>query len=146
MNYEYFMYIYLTYDLDNGFQLSFLYVIIIISILSGILIITTKNPIVSVLYLIVLFSCVSCYLIMLGMKYLGLSYLLVYVGAVSILFLFILMLINIRVSELISDTSNSIPISILSLIGIFVPISNILPGKSNVLENKESVYYVSSSN
>ena len=39
---------------------------------------------------------------------LKISYLLVYVGAVSILFLFILMLINIRVSELISDTDNYI--------------------------------------
>ena len=54
---------------------------------------------------------------MLGMNFIGLSYLLVYVGAVSILFLFILMLINVRISELTSDSSNSIPLAI--FIGVF---------------------------
>ena len=60
-------------------------------------------------------------------KFIGLSYLLVYVGAVSILFLFILMLINIRVSELISDTNNNIPLAILTIIGFFIPYNKILP-------------------
>lgn len=64
---------------------------------------------------------------MLGINYIGLSYLLVYVGAVSILFLFILMLINVRISELVTDTSNSIPLAI--LIGIFfnITVYKILP-------------------
>jgi NADH-ubiquinone oxidoreductase chain 6 len=79
-------------------------------------VIISKNPIVSVLFLIGLFLGLSCYLIMLGLNFIGLSYLLVYVGAVSILFLFILMLINVRVSELLSYTSNSIPLAI--IIGI----------------------------
>lgn len=142
--------LYKIHDINNGFHPIFLYILIIISVISGILIITSKNPIISVLYLILLFSCVSCYLIFLGLKYLGLSYLLVYVGAVSILFLFILMLINIRVSELISDTSNSIPLCILSLIAIYVPISETLPDNKNTHDNKQSVedsvYYVSSYN
>ena len=51
---------------------------------------------------------------MLGISFIRLSYLLVYVGAVSILFLFILMLINIRISELLSDSSNSIPLAIIA--------------------------------
>ena len=64
---------------------------------------------------------------MLGMSFIGLSYLLVYVGAVSILFLFILMLINVRISELTSDTSNSIPLGI--VIGVFfnITLSKLLP-------------------
>jgi NADH-ubiquinone oxidoreductase chain 6 len=86
------------------------------SILASILVIISKNPIVSVLFLIGLFLGLSCYLLMLGLNFIGLSYLLVYVGAVSILFLFILMLINVRVSELLSYTSNSIPLAI--IIGI----------------------------
>jgi NADH-ubiquinone oxidoreductase chain 6 len=81
----------------------------------------------SVLFLILLFSSISCYLIFLGIKFIGLSYLLVYVGAVSILFLFILMLINIRVSELISDTNNNIPLAIIIIIAFFIPFSRILP-------------------
>ncbi|RYE13571.1 MAG: hypothetical protein EOP34_08535, partial [Rickettsiales bacterium] len=53
--------------------------------------------------------------------------LLVYVGAVSILFLFILMLINVRISELTTDNSNSIPLAI--MIGIFfnVTLYKLLP-------------------
>ena len=93
----------------------------------GILVIISKNPIVSVLFLIGLFLSISSYLIILGLSFIGLSYLLVYVGAVSILFLFILMLINIRVSELLSYTSNSIPLAILITISFNYPVYQILP-------------------
>jgi len=127
--------IYLISDSFNGFHIGFLDAIIIISFFSGIFIIITKNPVVSVLYLILLFSSISCYLIFIGIKFIGISYLLVYVGAVSILFLFILMLINIRVSELISDTNNNIPLAIIAILAFFIPISNILPDtKSNSKE------------
>lgn len=84
----------------------------------AILIIISRNPIFSVLFLIGLFLCISSYLTLLGINFIGLSYILIYVGAVSILFVFILMLINIRISELVNDTSNSIPLAI--LIGIFL--------------------------
>ena len=119
--------LYLVSDIYNGYWVSFLDIIAIIAIFSGIFIIITKNPIVSVLFLILLFSSVSCYLIFVGIKFIGISYLLVYVGAVSILFLFILMLINIRVSELISDTNNNIPLAVLAIIAFFIPLSKILP-------------------
>jgi NADH-ubiquinone oxidoreductase chain 6 len=84
-----------------------------LAIITAILVITTKNPVSSVLFLIMLFFSIACYLVGIGLNFIGLSYLLIYVGAVSILFLFILMLINIRVSELISETQNSIPLVII---------------------------------
>ena len=80
-----------------------------------------------VLFLIGLFLSISSYLILLGINFIGLSYLLVYVGAVSILFIFILMLINIRISELLNETSNSIPLAIISSIAFNYPIYQILP-------------------
>ena len=64
---------------------------------------------------------------MLGINFIGLSYLLVYVGAVSILFLFILMLINVRISELVTDSNNSIPLAVLIGIIFNLTIYNILP-------------------
>jgi len=97
----------------NGYKVEILDIISIVSIMSGIFVIISKNPIVSVLFLISLFLSISSYLIILGINFIGLSYLLVYVGAVSILFLFILMLINIRISEIISNTSNSIPLALI---------------------------------
>ena len=100
----------------NGINYSSLTIISAIAVLCGVLVITSKNPIVSVLYLIGLFFSIAMYLMMLGIHFIGLSYLLVYVGAVSILFLFILMLINVRISELVTDNSNGIPLAV--IIGI----------------------------
>lgn len=119
--------LFVLHDMSFGYSTGFLDLLAIISIFLGIFIIVTKNPIISVLYLILLFACISCYLIFIGIKFIGISYLLVYVGAVSILFLFILMLINIRVSELISDTNNNIPLAIITIIAFFVPFSNLMP-------------------
>ena len=111
----------------NGYGVIFLDYLSIIAILFGIFVIISKNPIVSVLFLIGLFLSISCYLILTGLNFIGLSYILVYIGAVSILFLFILMLINVRISELVIDTINSIPLAI--LLGSFFNyfINNVLP-------------------
>ena len=114
----------MTFSGYNIYNLDLLY---IIAILLGILVIISKNPIVSVLFLIGLFLSISAYLILTGLNFIGLSYLLVYIGAVSILFLFILMLINVRISELLIDSINSIPLAIIlgSLFNYFV--NNVLP-------------------
>lgn len=111
----------------NGFRVEILDILSLISILCGILVIISKNPIVSVLFLIGLFLSIASYLMTLGLNFIGLSYLLVYVGAVSILFLFILMLINVRISELMSDTSNSIPLAVLITISFNYPVDKVLP-------------------
>lgn len=136
-------------ELFQGFLIICLDFIIILSIIAGIFTIISKNPIVSVLHLILLFSCISCYLIFLGLKFLGLSYLLVYVGAVSILFLFILMLINIRISELISNTNNNIPLAILAILGIFIPYNSLSTDtKTNIASASQdkNISLVSSNN
>src|SRR5271170_7348163 len=120
--------IFITYEaFTNGYRIEILDIISIVSIISGILVIISKNPIVSVLFLIGLFLSISSYLIILGVNFIGLSYLLVYVGAVSILFLFILMLINVRISELLSNTSNSIPLAIIITIAFNYPVYQLLP-------------------
>ena len=111
----------------SGYSVYNLDLLHIIAILLGVLVIISKNPIVSVLFLIGLFLCISAYLILTGLNFIGLSYLLVYIGAVSILFLFILMLINVRISELLIDSINSIPLAI--LLGSFFnySVNNVLP-------------------
>lgn len=91
-------------------SLDLLFVMIIIMAIS---VIISNNPVISVLYLIGLFLGVSCYLFIIGLDFIALSYILVYVGAISILFLFILMLINIRTSELKNTNSKSnIPLAL----------------------------------
>jgi NADH-ubiquinone oxidoreductase chain 6 len=123
----------------NGFRYEALDIISFTAILSGILVIISKNPIVSVLFLIGLFLSIATYLMILGLNFIGLSYLLVYVGAVSILFLFILMLINVRRSELLSNTSNSIPLAILIAISFNYPVYQILP-YSIASSNRHTLY------
>nr|YP_009582594.1 NADH dehydrogenase subunit 6 [Dactylellina haptotyla]QBL01979.1 NADH dehydrogenase subunit 6 [Dactylellina haptotyla] len=92
----------------NGYSIIWLSIISVISIILGIFVIIARNPIIAVLYLILLFLVISGYLLLIGMSFIGLSYILVYISAVSILFLFTLMLINIRISELHSDNYNSL--------------------------------------
>src|SRR5450432_4914749 len=111
----------------NGYKAEVLDIISLVAILSGILVIISKNPIVSVLFLIGLFLSIASYLMILGLNFIGLSYLLVYIGAVSILFLFILMLINVRISELLNDTSNSIPLAVIISVAFNYPLYDILP-------------------
>lgn len=111
----------------NGYRIETLDILSLIAILCGIFVIISKNPIVSVLFLIGLFLSIASYLIISGLNFIGLSYLLVYVGAVSILFLFILMLINVRISELLGNTSNSVPLAIFISILFSYPVYKILP-------------------
>jgi NADH-ubiquinone oxidoreductase chain 6 len=149
--------LFLIYEsFTNGYNHFFLNFISLASILSGILVIITKNPIVSVLFLIGLFLSIAGYLMILGINFIGLSYLLVYVGAVSILFLFILMLINVRISELVSDTSNSIPLAIFIGILFNSTLYDVIPRYNNVnnvfsirtyyfnFNDKEEIVFVSS--
>ena len=119
----------------NGYIWNILDMISIFAVFCAISVIINKNPIISVLFLIGLFASISCYLIMLGLSFIGLSYLIVYIGAVSILFLFILMLINIRTSELQSDTSNSIPLTIIIGISLSYSLFELLPYDIAILSN-----------
>nr|YP_010556924.1 NADH dehydrogenase subunit 6 [Cordyceps blackwelliae]UYS92306.1 NADH dehydrogenase subunit 6 [Cordyceps blackwelliae] len=96
----------------SGYTVEFLDILSVIAVLFGITVIVNKNPIGSLLFLIGLFASISVYLILSGLTFIGFSYLIVYIGAVSILFLFILMLINIRTSELQSNSVNSIPLAL----------------------------------
>lgn len=119
----------------NGYSTEILSAISLFAVLCAIFVIISKNPIVSVLFLIGLFFCISSYLIISGLTFIGLSYLIVYIGAVSILFLFILMLINIRISELQSYNSNSIPLAIIILMLFNYLFFQVLPYEIAILND-----------
>jgi len=128
-------FIILQESVTNGYRAEFLFFLSLISIFCGISIIITKNPVLSVLFLIALFVTIAIYLMMLGLSFIGLSYLLVYVGAVSILFLFILMLINVRISELLTEGKNSIALAILAIISFNYSVGASLPTSIYLLDN-----------
>jgi len=124
--------------ITNGFRTELLDIIATLAVLSGILVIVCKNPILSVLFLIGLFLSIAGYLIIIGLNFIGLSYLLVYVGAVSILFIFILMLLNVRISELLGNTRNSLPLAIFIIISVYYPLYPILPYSIYPINTNES--------
>ena len=72
----------------------------LLTVLTAMLVINTKNPVYAVFYLIIVFFNVCLMLILLELDFFGMIFLIVYVGAIAILFLFVVMLLNIRVSEL----------------------------------------------
>ena len=96
----------------------------LLAIISGIFVIWTKNAIISVFNLIVLYILVAFYLIYIGVTYLGLSYILIYIGAIAILFLFIIMMIDIEVVE--KRNNNYLPLLFLLLSGFIYTLKDIL--------------------
>nr|YP_009734573.1 NADH dehydrogenase subunit 6 [Nanozoanthus harenaceus]QIB71132.1 NADH dehydrogenase subunit 6 [Nanozoanthus harenaceus] len=64
------------------------------AITSGIMVISALNPVHSVFWLVVAFSCSSALFILLGVDFIALMFLIVYVGAIAILFLFVIMMLN----------------------------------------------------
>ena len=93
------------------------------SLLSSVLVITSKNPVIAVIFLISVFCNVAGYLMLLGLGFIGISYIIVYVGAIAVLFLFVIMLINIRLTDIIetgSQYTKNIPLALgISLLFIY---------------------------
>lgn len=85
----------------------------LLTIVCGIFVITSKNPIHSVLFLVLVFFNVASLLIFLGVEFLALLFLIVYVGAVAVLFLFIIMMLSIKIPELKSIVYQYMPIGLL---------------------------------
>ncbi len=136
--------------ISNGYTVEFLDVLSIIAVFFGITVIINKNPIASLLCLIGLFASISVYLILSGLTFIGFSYLIVYIGAVSILFLFILMLINIRTSELHSNNNNSVPLALFVTILLNYSLFQLLPYSIAIINSYNSklsnlVYYLPTS-
>jgi len=103
------------------------------AVLSGILVITSKNPVISVLFLISVFINAAGYLLLLGVGFIGISYLIVYVGAIAILFLFVVMMLNIRLVEIISvgsEYTKNLPLGLIVGSLFFFEVLSIVPAST----------------
>lgn len=81
-------------------------------LISALGVILSRNVIQSVLYLILVFFLCSLLFIYLGADFIGLIILIVYIGAIAVLFLFVVMMLNVRVLELASTFSIYLPLAI----------------------------------
>jgi len=115
------------------------------SVISSFFVITTKNPVFSILFLIFSFTNVSCLLFLFNFEFLPISFLIIYVGAVAVLFLFVLMMLNIKLAELQESYSNYIPVSIVFGFIFVVELLFLLRSEFVFLDifNENSIYFLS---
>ena len=117
----------------------FFYFFSLITIFSTLMVITSRNTIHSVFFLILDFISVGCLFIMVGAEFLGMIILIVYVGAVAVLFLFVVMMLNVseqKQSWFIGKKSTHIPSGLIVSILIFLELLVVISGwkyKSNIV-------------
>ncbi len=101
-----------------GLQALFFYIFAFIAIASAFMVIWSKNPVHSVLFLILVFFNAAGLFLLLGAEFLAMILLVVYVGAVAVLFLFVVMMLDIDFTELRSGVLEYAPIG--ALIGVIL--------------------------
>ena len=114
----------------------FFYFFSFVAIISAIMVTASKNTVHSVFFLILDFISISCLFIMIGAEFLGMIMLIVYVGAVAVLFLFVVMMLNVAQQENAwfqskkskEKTSSHIPIGFLISVIIFFELIIVVGG------------------
>lgn len=81
-----------------------------LSLISGLFVVISKNPVYSVLFLVLTFCNVSSLLFLLNLEFLPVTFIVVYVGALAVLFLFVLMMLNIKIASLKAEYSHFMPL------------------------------------
>jgi NADH-ubiquinone oxidoreductase chain 6 len=99
-----------------------------IALVSGVMVIRARNPVHSVLFLILVFCNTSGLLVLLGLDFFAMIFLVVYVGAIAVLFLFVVMMLNIKIAEIHENVLRYLPvggiIGLIFLLEIFLVVDN----------------------
>jgi len=131
----------------------FFYIFSIIAVVSAIMVTASKNTVHSVFFLILDFISISCLFIMIGAEFLGMIMLIVYVGAVAVLFLFVVMMLNVAQQKnqwfAGQATSKHIPVGLIISTLIFFEIIIVIGGwkyKPEIFDINNSLANTSVSN
>lgn len=111
-------------------------------LIASLLVIISKNTVQSVLYLILVFLLCSLLFIYLGADFIGLIILIVYIGAIAVLFLFVIMMLNIRLLENSFKYYIYIPIIIFISLIFFFQIIYFFFNNFNMIEMDNLIYYL----
>ncbi len=124
----------------------FFYFFSIIAIISAIMVTASKNTVHSVFFLILDFISISCLFIMIGAEFLGMIMLIVYVGAVAVLFLFVVMMLNVAQQKnqwfLSKSSSKHIPFGLIISAIIFFELIIVVGGwkyKPELIDTNKSI-------
>ena len=131
----------------------FFYSFALIAVVSAIMVTASKNTVHSVFFLILDFISVSCLFIMIGAEFLGMIMLIVYVGAVAVLFLFVVMMLNVAQQKnqwfISKESSKHIPIGMIISVVIFFELIIVIGGwkyKPDLFDINNSLNSLSQSN
>jgi len=131
----------------------FFYIFSFVAIFSAIMVTASKNTVHSVFFLILDFITISCLFIMIGAEFLGMIMLIVYVGAVAVLFLFVVMMLNVAQQKKqwfsSMESSKHIPIGVLISVIIFFELIVVIGGwkfKPDVASSMSLSYNIEISN
>ncbi|MEI5678104.1 MULTISPECIES: NADH-quinone oxidoreductase subunit J [unclassified Mesorhizobium] len=102
----------------NGLEAAFFYLFAFIAVASAFMVISARNPVHSVLYLILTFFNAAGLFLLTGAEFLAMILLVVYVGAVAVLFLFVVMMLDVDFAELKSGALQYAPIG--ALVGLIL--------------------------
>src|SRR6188508_1310182 len=102
----------------------FFYLFSFVTVLSGLMVITVRNPVHAVLFLILAFFNAAGLFVLLGAEFLAMILVIVYVGAVAVLFLFVVMMLDVDFVELRQGMLNYLPVG--ALIGIIFLVELVL--------------------
>jgi len=119
-----------------------IYLLEILGIISSIMVIGLKNPVHSVFSLILTFCISSCLLLTINVDFLAIIFIVVYVGAIAVLFLFVVMMLNIKLVQFTESIIRYIPFGIILCI-IFVNEIYFINLKFNLITNIQNqwIYY-----
>ena len=110
----------------------FFYIFSVIAVISAIMVTASKNTVHSVFFLILDFISISCLFIMMGAEFLGMIMLIVYVGAVAVLFLFVVMMLNVAQQKnqwfASEESSKHIPVGLIISTIIFFELIIVIGG------------------
>lgn len=115
-------------------------------LISAALVIITSNPVHSLLYLVLSFFNASILLLIFHCEFLSMLFLVVYIGAIIVLFLFIVMMLNVKIIELNAKIIRYIPIGLfiilIFLLEVFYIINNGLGNETNYIFFSENLYFI----
>ena len=98
------------------------YLFAIVTVLSAVMVVTSRNPVHSVLFLILAFFNAAALFLLMGAEFIAMMLVVVYVGAVAVLFLFVVMMLDINFTALRQGFQTYLPIGLLIGVVLFVEI------------------------
>ena len=104
------------------------YLFAIVAVLSGVLVIFARNPVHSVLWLILAFFSAAGLFVLLGAEFVAMLMLIVYVGAVAVLFLFVVMMLDVDFAELRAGMAKLLPVGLLIALVLLVQLVFVFGG------------------